>query len=31
MEQEKAQTAAPEEITIFDKIVSGEIPAAVLF
>ena len=31
MEQEKAQTATEEEVTIFDKIVKGEIPAEILF
>jgi len=30
-EQEKAQVAQAEEVTIFDKIVKGEIPAEVLF
>lgn len=30
-EQEKAQTAAPEEITIFDKIVAKEIPANIIY
>jgi histidine triad (HIT) family protein len=30
-EQEKAQTAAPEEITIFDKIVAKEIPATIIY
>ena len=30
-EQAKAQTAGEEEITIFDKIVKGEIPSTVLY
>ena len=30
-EQEKAQVAKAEEVTIFDKIVKGEIPAEILF
>ena len=30
-EQEKAQTAQPEEITIFDRIVKGEIPATIIY
>ena len=30
-EQAKAQTATPEEITIFDKIVKKEIPANILY
>lgn len=30
-EVEKAQTAQPEEITIFDKIARKEIPSAVLY
>ena len=30
-EQEKAQSASEEEITIFDKIIKGEIPSTKLF
>ena len=30
-EQEKAQTASAEEVTIFDKIVKKEIPATILY
>ena len=31
MEQEKAQTAQPEEVTLFDKIVKKEIPATIIY
>ena len=31
VEQEKAQTAGEEEVTIFDKIVAKEIPADVIY
>lgn len=30
-EIQKAQTATQEEVTIFDKIVRGDIPAAILY
>ena len=30
-EQEKAENAIPEDVTIFDRIVKGEIPAKVLY
>ena len=30
-EQEKAQTASAEEVTIFDKIVAKEIPATIIY
>ena len=30
-EQQKAQTATEEEVTIFDKIVAKEIPATIIY
>lgn len=30
-EQERAQTAVAEEVTIFDMIVSGKIPANIIY
>ena len=30
-EQDKAQTAQPEEVTIFDKIVAKQIPANIIY
>ena len=30
-EAEKAETAAEEEVTVFDKIVAGEIPADIIY
>lgn len=30
-EEEKAQTATEEEVTLFDKIVNKDIPAAIIY